>query len=130
MLKRLISEKIRLSIFLQMLLAFVLSSALVVILVFGFMRWILNPTEDQRVIQDKNRTAYSHFLMNQIGMPPHLDEATRLAGQLGIKIRITGPEVNFSSCPLIPKDEALWKKTQRCEWESSTRIGRIDRRVV
>lgn len=113
------------SIFLKLSLSFICLSILITILVQAFITSVLDVNYSQKVSQGKNRAQYTMYLAEQIGNPPNLETARKLAHDLGIQIRIEGPGLSFSTSNLIPAYNDLKVKASRCPWQSNFLSGAI-----
>lgn len=84
------------SILFKLLLVFVLTAVVLVLVVGGIVRHYTDESPHRELI-GRNLAQYSTYLIDEIGAPPDLQTAERLAAELGFAIAINTPTVEWSS---------------------------------
>lgn len=90
-----ILQKIRSYLFLKILLVFTLTLLAIFVLIMTANRFFLH----NKTFSAIQRNAVSHvkYIITELGIPPDIDKAKRLAQGAGIQIRFQGPSLRWSS---------------------------------
>jgi signal transduction histidine kinase len=99
---RKITRKIKSSIFLKMLIVIVGTGMLINIVVGNFYRLQLTPSTDSGVKTHLEK--YAHYVIKDMGDPPNKERAIRLAKELNLWIKYTGPSGSWATHPDFPQD--------------------------
>ena len=92
------------SLIFRLLFYFLLAIVALAIIVAVSFAKRLKPHFQHEILPNVER--YIEYLIDDIGQPPDLDIAQRLADELPIELRIVGPELDWTSSPLIRPIEA------------------------
>jgi signal transduction histidine kinase len=101
----------------------------VVALVLGFLQVIAPSGKADTAAKDRNRTMYVRLLADRFGDPPSLAEARRLADSLGMQVRMSGPDGEWTTAEGIPTIAALEAAYLRPSLEPNARFGRYEGRT-
>jgi len=114
------------SIFLKLALVTFLT-AIIVFLVIVITFHVLDSSEKGREKWTDNFfISYTDFVIDEIGTPPDMKKAGRIADRLMIMMRIEGGEKSWSTSPLMPKSDKI--NTHRFRHKKDIRFGRYQRR--
>ena len=91
------------SIFFKLLLVLLGMGLLVNLVVFYGFRKSFDDDDFFRQAGYKNLRQYLHYLMEDLGSPPQQDHLDRIAGKIGLDIRIQGRGVSLSSKAGLPQ---------------------------
>jgi signal transduction histidine kinase len=108
-----IVRRVQRSIFLKLMLMFAGVSLAAVLLIFFFFDYFLPSPDRERDFRLKNRSHYAELLIHEIGEPPDLTTAARLAEGNQLDISIEGPGVRYRSAPAMPTLAELHERTIR-----------------
>lgn len=123
-------KKVRFSLFLKVSLSFAVACVLVIGLIQVFMLKVISPNSQQLRAQDTNRSEYTLYLLDHLGLPPDPVKARKMAKDLDLEVRVEGAGSNFSigSVPLPPFDE-IQKFSRRCPTRPVS-IGKWGKRII
>ena len=118
----LVPRKFRLSIFWKVSLSFVFASLLVIGIVQVLMTQVVSPNSSQLRIQDTNRSEYTLYLLDHLGLPPDPARAKKMAKDLDLEIRVVsipsgevkGQKVLSTSSIDFPSFEQIKKTARQC----------------
>ena len=101
-------HRIESSIFLKLLALFVSVSVVTVIAIYFVLQYLVPSPDRELFFRLRNRAFYANLIAKEIGEPPNLDVAKRLADELGITLRIdTLGRPIFASDPSAPTAEEI-----------------------
>ena len=94
------------SIFLKLFLIYAGTTLALVLAVSGYSRLVLH---NEMFKQTRGKMMAHHLaaMIEEIGQPPDRERAIRLAGELGLHIRVEGPEGIWATDPGLPATTAL-----------------------
>lgn len=101
-----VKQFVQRSIFIKLFLIYAGTSLALVLTVSGYNRLLLH---DEMFKQTRSKMMAHHLaaIIEEIGHPPDKDRATRLAGELGVQIRIEGGEETWATAPDVPVTSAV-----------------------
>ena len=94
------------SILFKLLLVFVVTAIVLVMAVGSILRHYADNGPYRQLI-GRNLAQYALYLTNEIGIPPDLKQARKLADELGVTISITTPTTEWSSQESPPADQQV-----------------------
>jgi signal transduction histidine kinase len=106
------------SIFLKLLLVFVIQSLVLFAVIVGFIRHVnRGDSERNRAILSKNILKYAKLLVREIGNPPRIEVAKSIADDLDLQIRIETEGIDWASDSKVPYSKEIF------EWQKHPRQG-------
>jgi signal transduction histidine kinase len=104
------------SIFTKLILIFIISGLSVFLLLKSFNRYMFKTTED--IALRKSVVHYLTYIVQDLGSPPNLERAKRIALQSSLKIRYESPELSWST----PEFPTLVRQPEFHPWKEYTNI--------
>jgi signal transduction histidine kinase len=90
------------SIFFKLFLIFLFTAFVLVLIIRGFFLLTLDRNQSFKADLFRNLTKYSEQLVEDIGHPPNLEQANRLAQELGTQFRVNTPDEQWATDPSLP----------------------------
>lgn len=116
--------RIRDSVFLKLLLVFVLAGAANVATLDAFYKHVMFD-DTRRVHRAQNLAEYGKYLVSTLGYPPDPVRLQELAGRLHMKIRVEGPGVSLVSGPGVPELAAVDARIMPRLSDANVKVGKF-----
>jgi signal transduction histidine kinase len=88
------------SVFAQLLVICLVAGLVIVFLVGGFFAHVFRKSAQLQL--QRNVTQYLNYVVKDLGTPPSLERARKIAGDSGIQIRFDSPEGGWSTSDKVP----------------------------
>jgi signal transduction histidine kinase len=95
------------SIFFKFFLVFVLTSAVVFLLIIGFFQLLMRLHNESENPVRKNMDNYLSYIIRDIGDPPRVERAREIAKTMFLDIRYQGPEGAWSTSSKLPSIDSV-----------------------